>query len=328
MPPVFSIIIPVYNVENYIRYCVDSVLSQTFTNYECILVDDGSTDNSPIICDVYAAKHLHIKAIHGKNRGLSSARNVGIKESTGEYIVFLDSDDLFAANDALKNLYARTEGLKNEVIYNSNINLFDEKGSLYCDYINKKVLKCDPKKFYREAEKDSRTLGAAVLFILKKNFLYEHDLFFREGILLEDMHWSPRVIAFADTITVNHSSFYAYRQGREGSITTVKSPKLIYDGILILYDMIDWITNKYKNEKYKILFEWRSAQFWYALFAKSSSLRIKLGSDFIHIMNELYSARYLLLKGKELKYKLFYLLVSLTGTRRLNLILSKIGVLK
>jgi glycosyltransferase involved in cell wall biosynthesis len=328
MPPVFSIIIPVYNVEGYIRCCIDSVLSQTFTNYECILVEDSSTDNSPAICDEYAAKHLHIKAIHGKSKGLSCARNVGIKESTGKYVVFLDSDDLLASNKALEDLYERTEELKNDVIYNSNINLLNEADSIRCDYINKKVLKCDPKKFYKEAEKDSGMLTIAQLFVVKRCFLYTHDLFFREGILLEDMHWSPRVTAFADTIAINHSPFYAYRRQRPGSITFTKSSKMLYDGLLILHDMIDWTTNKYRNEKYKNILEWRAAQFWYALFSMSSLLRAETDSGLIRVLDELYSARFLLLKGGEIKYKIFYFLVSLIGTRRLNLILRKIGILK
>jgi glycosyltransferase involved in cell wall biosynthesis len=323
MPPAFSIIIPVYNVEDYIRPCIDSVLSQTFTNYDCILVEDSSTDNSPAICDEYAAKYFNIQAIHGKSKGLSGARNVGIKESAGEYVVFLDSDDLFFSNEALKNLYERTEKLKNDVIYNSNINLFNETDSLQCDYIDKRVLICEPQKFYRESEKDDRTLSTAWLFVVKRDFIYRHDLFFREGILLEDMHWSPRVIAFADTIAINHSPFYAYRQQRTGSLTALKTPKLLYDGLLVLRDMIDWITTKYRNERCKIILEWRAAQFWYALFSMSASLSVKWRAECIQVLDELRSTRFLLLKGKEIKYKIFYLLVSLIGTRRLNLILKK-----
>ena len=88
-----SIIIPVYNVEKYIVRCIDSVLSQTYKGLEIILVDDGSTDNSGIICDNYAKKDGRIKVIHKSNGGLSSARNVGMKYATGELVAFVDSDD-------------------------------------------------------------------------------------------------------------------------------------------------------------------------------------------------------------------------------------------
>ena len=91
--PLVSIIVPVYNVDRYINQCVDSIINQTYKNIELILVDDGSTDNSPNICDEYAKTDARIKVIHKKNGGLSSAREIGIDNSTGEYVMFIDGDD-------------------------------------------------------------------------------------------------------------------------------------------------------------------------------------------------------------------------------------------
>ena len=91
--PCVSIIVPVYNVELYIHRCIDSILAQTFTDFELILVDDGSPDNCPTICDEYAEKDGRIFVIHKKNGGLSSARNAGMKVATGKYVLFCDSDD-------------------------------------------------------------------------------------------------------------------------------------------------------------------------------------------------------------------------------------------
>ena len=93
MDSLISIIIPVYNVEKYLRRCVDSVLGQTYDKLEIILVDDGSTDNSGRICDEYREKDQRIIVIHKENGGLSEARNFGIEKSSGEYISFVDSDD-------------------------------------------------------------------------------------------------------------------------------------------------------------------------------------------------------------------------------------------
>ena len=93
-----SIIVPIYNVEKYLSRCVDSILNQTFTDFELILVDDGSTDNSGKICDEYAEKDCRIKVIHKDNWGVSSARNVGLENSVGEYIMFCDSDDFVEKN--------------------------------------------------------------------------------------------------------------------------------------------------------------------------------------------------------------------------------------
>ena len=89
----FSIIIPIYNVEKYLRQCIDSVLAENFLDCEIILVNDGSPDGCSEICDEYANKYSHIKVIHKHNGGLSDARNAGIKEAKGDYLIFLDSDD-------------------------------------------------------------------------------------------------------------------------------------------------------------------------------------------------------------------------------------------
>ena len=98
----FSVIIPIYKVEQYLRQCVDSVLAQTYTDVEIILVDDGSPDSCPAICDEYAKKDSRIKVIHKPNGGLSDARNAGLDMAQGEYVLFLDSDDWWDDKDALR----------------------------------------------------------------------------------------------------------------------------------------------------------------------------------------------------------------------------------
>ena len=91
--PMISVIVPVYNVESYLARCVDSILTQTYQNLEVILVDDGSKDNSGVICDDYARRDSRVNVIHKENGGLSSARNAGIEAAGGEYLAFVDSDD-------------------------------------------------------------------------------------------------------------------------------------------------------------------------------------------------------------------------------------------
>jgi len=103
--PLISVIVPVYKVEPYLHTCIDSILAQTYTNLEIILVDDGSPDNCPAICDEYAQKDARVKVIHKENGGLSDARNAGLDICTGEYLMFVDSDDLLTAN-AVESLYA------------------------------------------------------------------------------------------------------------------------------------------------------------------------------------------------------------------------------
>ena len=99
-----SIIVPVYNVELYIAECIDSILAQTFKDWELILVDDGSKDNSGKICDEYAQKDSRIKVIHKKNEGLSSSRNTGLDNISGKFVTFVDSDDVILGEDTLQKL--------------------------------------------------------------------------------------------------------------------------------------------------------------------------------------------------------------------------------
>lgn len=99
-----SVIVPIYNVEQYLSQCIDSILNQTYTNLEIILVDDGSPDSCPQICDEYAAKDARVRVIHKPNGGLSDARNTGIDASTGDWLVFVDSDD-YIAPDMIASLY-------------------------------------------------------------------------------------------------------------------------------------------------------------------------------------------------------------------------------
>lgn len=111
-----SVIIPVYNVKDYLIDCLDSVATQSFTNKEVILVDDGSTDNSGHICDVYATTHKDFRVIHKTNGGLSSARNRGIEEAHGKWLIFLDSDDVWSDPDCLQKLYSYAEQLNLDLV--------------------------------------------------------------------------------------------------------------------------------------------------------------------------------------------------------------------
>ena len=102
--PKVSVVIPVYKVEPFLRRCVDSVLHQTLTDLDIVLVDDGSTDHCPQICDSYAQQDSRVQVIHKQNGGLASARNAGMRAATGEYLFFLDSDDWIEA-DGMETLY-------------------------------------------------------------------------------------------------------------------------------------------------------------------------------------------------------------------------------
>jgi glycosyltransferase involved in cell wall biosynthesis len=115
--PKISIIVPVYKVEKYLRRCLDSILYQTFTEYECILVDDGSPDGCPAICDEYAAKDGRFKVIHKRNAGLGLARNSGMEIAAGEFVAFVDSDDFLYANTMYEVLYRVAKEKNLDTVY-------------------------------------------------------------------------------------------------------------------------------------------------------------------------------------------------------------------
>ena len=116
-----SVIVPIYNMEKLMRKCLDSILAQTFTDYECLLIDDGSKDGSPAICDEYAAKDSRFKAFHKPNGGLSDARNYGLAHAQGDYTIFFDPDD-WVDEDCLKDMYAKAKETDADMVL--------------CDYFN------------------------------------------------------------------------------------------------------------------------------------------------------------------------------------------------
>lgn len=209
----FSIIVPVYNVEEYLRRCLESICNQTYRNIEVILVDDGSTDCSPAICDEYALKDERILVIHKKNGGLSDARNTGMEVATGDYIFFIDSDDYIELDTCeLFKSYA-------EKSYDILIgDAFVEGGicSLQHVQINKVI---DGVSYYKRALKECKAPMAACINVYRRCFLLQENLWFKYGILHEDEEFTPRCFLNAQSVVITNIYFYHYAI-RNDSITT------------------------------------------------------------------------------------------------------------
>ena len=181
-----SIIVPVYNVEKYIRKCLDSILNQTFKEFELILVNDGSIDNSGKICDEYALKDKRIKVIHKKNGGLSSARNAGLDVVRGEYIGFVDSDDWIEPN--MYELLYKVAKFKNADIVACNYSQFKEKNKLLKKdgiYLNK-IEEIELEKLYEHIleKKYPQIYWSAWNKLWKRDLI--GNLRFKEGRIYED----------------------------------------------------------------------------------------------------------------------------------------------
>lgn len=224
-----SVIVPVYNVEQYLSECVQSVL-RLQSEFELILVDDGSTDASGALCDSLAQTDSRIRVIHQKNTGLSGARNTGIRNSRGEYVMFLDSDDFLdpEQTDAMLGKLADTPLLLG--LYRCYYTESDRYEPERCDGFLSHSGKLPIEQFLPLIQADGRgCYMIACRFVVNREFLLENDLFFLEGIYHEDEEWTQRLLCRADSIIVTHNYFYQYRQAREGAITSSVGQKHITD---------------------------------------------------------------------------------------------------
>lgn len=219
-----SVVVPIYNTEKYLRQCVDSILSQTYKNIEIILVDDGSKDSSPLICDEYEKADSRITVIHKKNGGLSSARNFGIKQSRGCYIIFLDSDDCWNNDRFLETI---DNNCNDELVIWKYI-----KSKQVTDYfkitdeiiVYKYNLRDDYKKLFRK----NILFASACMVAVPKRFFDNNKLFFVEGETSEDIEWFAKLLCLADCIVYFDSPIYFYRI-RKNSISNTMNPKMITD---------------------------------------------------------------------------------------------------
>ncbi len=233
-----SVIIPVYNVEEYLRECVDSVLSQTYENYEIILVDDGSTDNSGKICDEYAENNK-ITVVHKENGGLSDARNKGLALAKGEYIYFLDSDD-FIVPEAFKELISAITKTNSDFVFFDSLSFEDEGRNYDIEqrYVRKKdygTQKGEEILFETLNNKDYHS--AVPLCFIKKKMFKNPDLEFVSGIYYEDSIFTYDLFMSAENVTHCPKAYY-HRRYRKASIMTAKKNKKYFDSICKVYKSV------------------------------------------------------------------------------------------
>lgn len=237
----FSVIVPVYKVEGYLEQCVESVLQQTYTDFELILVDDGSPDRCPEMCDNFSQKDTRIKVIHKKNGGLSSARNAGLDIATGDYVVFLDSDDYWNDRGALSKLNFSIVPLNPDVAVFGCTDIDVRTGKKYVsrsDYDMTVMKSGDKDRILHYFLAEGKLPGAAYVFATRRDLIERLKIRFKEGITAEDYDWVLEVFLNADSFAAIDNPFYTYRKGRIGSITTVPNMKTING---IIYTVEKWI---------------------------------------------------------------------------------------
>lgn len=264
---IFSIIVPVYNIENYIEECINSIIKQTYKNFELILVDDGSTDNSGKICDEFQQKDERIVVVHKKNGGLSDARNTGILNSTGMYLMFIDGDDFLNSNNDLKKILKMINKYNADIIQYKMVYYYDND-----KYLNQKDIidvnnVSDLFNSLNILNKNGNISVSACDKIVKRSLVIDNNLFFEVGLISEDIMWSYNLYLKSKSIKVLNHPIYVYRQQRTGSITTQKSFKHMND----MFEIIKyWFEYKYDDEKIKNLY-YNMISYWYLIFRTNFS---------------------------------------------------------
>lgn len=318
MSKILSIIIPVYNVEAYLDDCINSIINSRVAELtEIILINDGSTDNSPQKCISLSKTYPYIKYISQDNKGLSEARNTGIKAASGKYLLFLDSDDMLDSSQ-LKTILNTLDLSDSDVIF-GRAKTYDgthfSQVSQY-DYSLYQSGSITPKNFFLDFIKKG-VWFAAWLVVIKREFLLRNQLLFKAGIYHEDELWVPTVMIKAKSIEFINQGFYIYRINREGSIVFGTNPKRELDKLTVAEELRKL---SIKDETDKRIIEDRGAALVYGVLRrlhkyKESNLYSLITERIIENLNYLKTG----------KYVSIYILAKAIGIDNTSALLSKLS---
>ena len=255
MKPLLTVVIPVYNVEKYLKRCVESVIAQDWKKYEILLVDDGSTDHSPQICDNYVKTYDFISVIHKENGGLSEARNTGLSQAKGEYVYFPDSDD-WIEPDTFIALSEALESQKFDIISFNREFVKSEEDAIVSDSVVTIVF--EGKDAFVEMLKHSYITGFANDKIYRKSLFMDHDILFPKGKYYEDLGTNYKLFLSAKKVYATNQKYYHY-----------------------LIDNPDSITQSWNEKKFIDMFEFYKEVFY------SDFVRSQLNQEELHI-SQLY----------------------------------------
>lgn len=305
-----SFIVPVYNVEKYLKQCIESLVKQDSKCYEIILVNDGSTDKSGQICDMYAEQYNYIHVIHKSNGGSSEARNIGLKYAQGEYIIFVDSDDYIDTN-FIRNLM-KYKKLYEDIVFLNAIKVYkDRLIPLNNGYDRLQLAQAtNTKNIMKQLCRLNKYPAAPWDKMIKRRMLIDNKIFFEDGACSEDIEWSLKLFLNTNSVGYINIDYYYYRQNRIGSVgnlATAKNYEAIFEVIERWCDK-DLSKNKYQEEinallsyEYMIIL-WKSVQLekeeaeyikkrlkeykWLLKFGKYGSVqKVKLFSKVIGLKN-------------------------------------------
>ncbi|WP_170272229.1 glycosyltransferase [Clostridium tarantellae] len=271
-----SIIVPVYNVKDYLEECINSLRKQTLYNIEIILINDGSTDSSGDICNKYSLLDKRVKVIHQKNMGQSVARNRGLKNAIGEYVIFIDSDD-YVSLDMCKKMYNIAKKYDLDIVHGDLLNekeIINKNKNFRKIPSENKVI--EGIQYIKESINNNSYDIVTWLNFIKRDFLINNKIEFLEGRFYEDQEYTLKLL------TVNKNRFmkirfpfYYYRPCRKGSTTNVPNLKKGIDSIEIINSMINYVVNLNSIKENKIYMYMVISQSYYHL----SSLWVRMNKE-------------------------------------------------
>lgn len=225
LKPLISFIVPVYNVEKYLDQCVNSILEIQSNVYEIILIDDGSTDESGKRCDAWSEKYSNIKVLHKVNGGLSSARNAGIQYASGEYVLFVDSDDYINSKAVEMMLKRIQKDSRTEVFFLKAVKVYQdgEQEELEGGLDRELIYNTSRDEVLTYLAGRKKYPGSACTKLVKRSLIENNEIYFWEGKTSEDLEWCIRLFLATEQYDYIDVVYYFYRQEREGSITNVYS---------------------------------------------------------------------------------------------------------
>lgn len=281
--PEISVIVPVYKVEKYLRKCVDSILAQSFTDFELWLVDDGSPDRCGAICDEYASQDERVRVIHKKNGGLSDARNAALDVMQGKYVFFVDSDD-WISSDALESTYAAIQRTGAKVATGNIVSAYEDG--------REEVL-------YAPVQEETVLYGEEMLKTLLRpnawNRLYDAELFrdlrYPVGKLYEDVFVYHRILDQIDSMVLTGRNSYYYLV-REGSIMNTEYSIRFTDIVDAVYERAEWLDRigQKKLADETRLFVYSQVAVAYAHLDRSNQAHSKRLSEIKALYDECYES--------------------------------------
>lgn len=306
-----SIVIPVYNVEKYLRQCIDSVINQSYKNIEIILINDGSTDGSGTICNSYLNKDKRVKVIHKQNGGASDSRNKGIDIAKGEYIIFLDSDDYWTDTNSLYKIVNKLSKKKVDVLSFGYVKFNEESNkSIIFKIEENNKLKSDKYSQLKYMISNNYYIACPCNKVIRLNLIKKEQLYFKLGITSEDIDWCTRLMIKAKSFDTINDNFYVYRQ-RSNSVTHTIQLKNIQDLRDNIVNSLDYINHEIDKKLRKLYMSYIAYQYSTFFITASRCNDIKVEN----IIKDMERYSYVLNYGQSTKLRVIKYMKKLLGRK-------------